>query len=116
MKIIKSSIFAGIILLLMSCGDPSAVNSERTIEHARTEIMLHVKLFDTNSQLNAFINKEYAGKTNDLTKSGFAMWYKDDPTGECTIYVVKGTSTSLQTDYGHEIMHCIYGSFHKEIK
>lgn len=34
---------------------------------------------------------------------------------ECTIFVVRGTTARLEGIYGHELMHCMYGTYHKEL-
>lgn len=83
------------------------------VEYERTNIKLNVMLFDTERGLNEYIHQNY--QVTKVEREGFSVWYKNDPTNECTILVLRGTEPSKERVYGHELMHCIYGTFHKEI-
>lgn len=34
------------------------------------------------------------------------------PQGVCTIYIVDPAVKYIPEDYGHELIHCVYGNFH----
>lgn len=95
-----------IVLLLGSC-----LGEKQEAEYERTKIELHVHLFDNKQKLSSYVNENF--EVVEVTRSGFARWWKDDPKNECHIYVVRGLSRE-ENSYGHELQHCIYGSFHKE--
>lgn len=94
------------VLLLAACS-----GEKQEPEYERTQIELHVHLFDTERELNDHVNKSY--KVSPATRSGFAKWWKPDPKNECHVYLVRGLKAQ-ERNYGHELQHCIYGSFHKE--
>jgi hypothetical protein len=78
-------------------------------------VNLRIEVFDTKENLDQYISTHF--KIREGKREGMAYWYKNDPDNECTIYVPSPKGISLkeaESIYGHEILHCIYGSYHIE--
>lgn len=97
------------VLIILSCSTTSYVREPDKL----LDLKVKVVLFDTQQDLNNYINNKHS-ITEGYTRAGLSVWYTDD-VNSCTIYLVKGTAKILEKHYGHELMHCIYGSFHKEL-
>lgn len=115
----KNKILAVLILFgLVSC-DVSEKTITKTHDVTDQYIDIKVTTFKTQSELNKFLKeKEY---NNGPDVEGLARWAhpKDDLTvvSRCDIYVVEPSGvrdTSDLSTWGHELAHCIYGSYHKE--
>lgn len=101
------------LLCTTGCEQPK----EFTPQHERTDIHLEVKLFDTEREMNNYIESNF-NVSNQYAREGFSRWFVDTFEGipdECTIFVVRGTTERLEAVYGHELMHCVYGTYHKEM-
>jgi hypothetical protein len=82
------------LLLLDGCDKYPKPNKELD----RKEIVLKVHSFSSKSELQRVIGK----------RSGMAKWSPDD--NICDIYIVDWDFNTA----GHELHHCMYGSFHAE--
>jgi len=105
-----------VIVTLLGTAGCGKVN-EGTPQHERTDLHLNVKLFDNERELNHYIEDNF-NANKQYTREGFSRWFVDTFEGqpnECTIYVVRGTTGRLEGIYGHELMHCMYGTYHKEL-
>lgn len=90
---------------------------EFTPQHERTDIHLKVRLFDNERELNHYIESNF-DVNKEYKREGLSRWYAQSFDGmldECTIFVVRGTTERLESIYGHELMHCVYGTYHKEL-
>lgn len=116
----KNKILVGALILLglVSC-DISEKSITKTHDVTNQYIDIKVTTFKTRSELNKFLKeKEY----NDGPEvEGLARWAhpKNDLTvvNRCDIFVVEPKSvrdTSELSTWGHELAHCIYGSYHAE--
>jgi hypothetical protein len=88
-----------------------------TPQHERADIHLKVRLFDNERELNHYIESNF-DVNKEYKRDGFSRWYAQSFDGmldECTIFVVRGTTERLEGIYGHELMHCVYGTYHKEL-
>ena len=104
-------------LFLMSCDNNSSNQGIKGTHDVTGEYLdIRVTTFKNQSSLQSHI------RTNKLTKDkvdGLAAWFH--PKGNtqqvlrCDIYVVKPSGVkdhdTLQT-WGHELAHCIYGTYH----
>lgn len=78
----------------------------------RTEFPVEIILFPTEQALQTAF-KARTGSTHNAAKNvaAFAVIRKADPT--CTIYMLD-PKTNYQPEFiGHELVHCIYGEWHK---
>lgn len=111
------------IATLSSCTDESHYGKQLQQTHDLTDqsFPLTVMVFDTESALNSYLTKNKIRKRDDLDVLGLAAWKakKNDlsSVSSCSIYVVrpKGLADSNRFEtWGHELVHCVYGSFHEE--
>ena len=110
----KITIVALLTLLLVSCDQPTGI--KKTHDVTDQYIDIRVMTFDTESQLNKFLKRKDGEEVE-----GLAQWVhpKGDLTKvkRCDIYVVEPNGSrdygQMET-WGHELMHCIYGSYHPE--
>jgi len=79
-------------LFLSGCGKPKHEDFQKT------EIELKINVYDTEEQLQREVGD----------KIGQARWSPDD--NKCEIWIVKWDMETA----GHELHHCMFGSFHKE--
>lgn len=79
-------------LFLVGCGKPKHEDFQKT------EIELKINVYDTEEQLKREVGD----------KLGQAIWSPND--NKCEIWIVKWDMKTT----GHELHHCMYGSFHKE--
>lgn len=106
------------MLLLASC-DPSPNSGVKKTHDVTGEyIDIRVMTFDNQSSMQRYLTRNKL--TNDEV-DGLAQWVhpKGDLTKvkRCEIYVVEPSGvrdySTMQT-WGHELVHCMYGSFHKK--
>ena len=112
-KILTIAVLA---FLLVSCDNPKGINKTHDVTDQYVDI--RVVTFESRSQLNEFLElKSYS----DQEVEGLARWVH--PKGDmsivkrCDIYVVEPSGvrdTGTLTTWGHELAHCMYGSYHKE--
>jgi hypothetical protein len=103
-----------ILLLLIALSLGCSEKEETKVAKPRQTVDLEIMLFDDLNELNNYIDKNYEVKK--LRREGFARWYTDGT--DCKIFLHRVNTEKefdkLEAVYGHELMHCIYGSFHKE--
>jgi len=104
------------MVVVVSCGDSGP---GRTIEGSHNyedkPFEITVKVYPTKMALEKAVRD-----MNTESIEGFAAWkvLKNDPetmTG-CTLYLKKPSGvrdTSELTTWGHELAHCVYGSYHR---
>ena len=99
------------VLLLCTTACTASKHSRVIInkDHVRTNIELNIRLFDSKSEMNKVIRREH----RDLERNveGLATWYTAG-TNTCTVYVYEPNSNFDINTWGHELMHCVYGSWH----
>lgn len=73
---------------------------------------LRVTVFRTEP--STFSKKE---GTKRKGKAGEAVYYLNDPSHECRLTIMSSGKIPLDGKYtltlGHELMHCLYGDYHK---
>ncbi len=100
-------------LLIASCDKPEI--AQKDIDRSGQPIKVTVTVYDNYPQLIE-ARKKHDGLIAD-TIEGFAFWNKTEPAW-CEIHVVKPKYVVDRTqmrNWGHELMHCVYGSYHKEV-
>lgn len=114
----KNKILLSILAVFMVSCDVPEKTITKTHDVTDQYVDIRVMTFETMSQLNKFLElKAYS----DQEVEGLARWVhpKDDMTTvkRCDIYVVEPSGvrdTNTLETWGHELAHCIYGSYHKE--
>ena len=111
--------FAG--LALVACGPTSDTNKvgkdgyyfeQETF--TRTEFPVKIVLMPSAAALSAEIAKRnhIQGTVTAKNVAAFSVLRKDDLT--CTIYMVDPKISYEPEFFGHELVHCIYGVWHRE--
>ena len=109
-----------LMLGLSSCSeDIMGKPLKRTHNLNGKEFPIKVISFESEPEMHKYFQKHKLQKKKVL---GMAVWDVDtndpDIVYGCTIYVVdpKGLTDSNRFEtWGHELVHCVYGSFHKEL-
>lgn len=107
---------AAVLLMLMVSCEPSQQSIDKTHDITGEYVDIRVMTFSSQRQLNKFLKRK-----DDEEVEGLAQWAhpKGDLTKvkRCDIYVVEPNGSrdygQMET-WGHELMHCIYGSYHPE--
>jgi hypothetical protein len=117
-KMLKKLGIIYIFLLLGSCSKQPGDGIEGTQNYEGQQFPITVHVFDTRAQLQKAI-EDINNRGEEV--DGFSAWYlrsKADPTmTRCDLYVVRPSSVndhSQMTTWGHELAHCVYGTYHKE--
>lgn len=114
------------LLLLSSCDNPSS-NIEKNLDRTGVPISVTVYYFETEYELKKAYQKanNLKGISNIPDQYGFAQWpeWKDAEGNNvekpenfrCDIYVLqpKRQDDNNVLTLGHELMHCLHGSYHK---
>lgn len=100
-----------LVVFVSGCTDsPEDYNKD----FERTDIDLKIVLFDNKRDLNKHLQKYGDKKFSNYTVKGYSEWSSTKPT--CTLYLVKSeilVDDDNVTTWGHELKHCVHGSFHK---
>lgn len=101
-------VLLGAIIALTSCID----NKTPVLEDFNREgevLNITVKVY---SDQKALLKSTEA--YNTTTQVGLTVWSNSD--NNCTIHVIKSDYIKSKQDetWGHELRHCVYGTFHKE--
>jgi hypothetical protein len=103
-------------IILVSCSDNKSTIPQ-THNAENQDFIVNVMTFESESALNKYIEENNL-ETRQV--QGLARWLittESKVVKRCDIYVVKPKSSrdnSTFTTWGHELVHCIYGSFHKD--
>lgn len=105
-------------LFMVSCDSKSSSNNiRRDRDNENQQFPITVYVYTTEQEMHRkFDQKETPSSLSEL--EGFANWYinpKTDEMTRCEIHVVRprGASDVAQFNtWGHELGHCVYGSFH----
>lgn len=113
----KWSIIVALVAVVVACGvkEESTIEGSHNYEGQMFPLVVHV--YDSYGELNKAISKINNGPKVD----GFTSWFivKDDSKimSDCEIHVVRPKGVKdvkvLET-WGHELAHCIYGTYHKK--
>ena len=118
-NIIKGIAAIVVVATMVSCtDDPMGKPLQQTHNLENKKFPLTVMVFESERQLQRHLRKQ---KLTDALVLGFAAWAlrADDRqvVTDCTIYVVrpKGLKDNNRFEtWGHELTHCVYGTFHQE--
>lgn len=106
------------VLLVVSCEPLPDEGLTKTHDVTGEYLDIRVMTFKSQKSLQKYLTKN---KMTFHEVDGLAQWAhpKNDLTKvkRCEIYVVEPKSvkdTDVMETWGHELAHCIYGSFHKK--
>jgi hypothetical protein len=96
-----------LILSLVSCGKPPL---QEDLNRENQTLQIRFISFSNEQQLIEGLRSKGYNVPNALL--GFSIWSPND--NQCTVYHVtpKYTDDERMNTLGHEVAHCIYGSFH----
>ena len=77
-------------------------------DHTRTHIDLRINLYSNKTEMTRALNKKFPRLYTN--PEGVAAW--DTVTNKCEIYVVEPKKPFDISTWGHELLHCVYGSWH----
>jgi len=100
-----------LILLLSSCGEDKPIPKDFDRSGKVQKITVYV--YPDKASMRKARQGFDGSKEKDLM--GWSAWTANDP-AKCKIHVVKlksATDNSQMTTWGHELVHCVYGSFHE---
>ena len=116
---LKASLI-GITLIIAGCGDSGNERIEGSINRLEREIVVTVTTVKNEQELKK-LYKQLTGNSNPPDQYGFAQWNElaDASNGDvenpnCQIYIIepKRKDDNNILTLGHEMAHCIWGSYH----
>lgn len=108
-----------VVLIMVSCEpSPDGKKISGTQDYSGTQFPITVYTYDNTKDLNKAIKKK---KSHKRKVEGFSLWVLSKKSGEmtrCEIHVVvpRNVADEHMTTWGHELAHCVYGTYHKEPK
>lgn len=96
-----------VLILLAGCDQGS--EKKGTHDRLGQEQLIKVIPYDTDRALQK-AKQELVGGNLDKDLKGFATWTDNIEDG-CTIHILR---TATHSTKGHELDHCLYGSYHEE--
>ena len=111
----KKILFGIMVMMLASCGKQDTTTIQGTQDYNGKPFTITVKVYSNYGELNRAISEI----NNGPKVSGFSVWNLRADTMEmtdCTLHVVKPSGVkdyAQMTTWGHELMHCVYGEYHK---
>lgn len=111
-------ILAIMVLFVVSCEPSKQEKISGTQDYNGVQFPITVHTFQTKRELEVALKDI---KSHDEPVSGYSQWYLSKKTGEmsrCEIYVIvpEGEADEHMTTWGHELAHCVYGTYHREPK
>ena len=102
-------------LLLASCGQQKNVGAdgyrfeEATLD--RKELNVKIVFVQSNQEMNALEKEHNAEAQPGYEIAAFATYSQTEP--HCTIYAIDPKVNYQPEWIGHELVHCVYGVWHK---
>lgn len=106
-----------LIVALLSACSPSKKELVGTHNYENKEFTITVRVYDSRIQLNREVHGVFP-EYKDKELEGLALWSITKDMKEmdrCTVYVVRPDHADDEVEmvtWGHELVHCIYGTFH----
>lgn len=109
---------AFIALLMISCEPSPSKKISGTQDYSGTQFPITVYTYENKSELNKAVKEK---KPHGQKVEGLALWFLSKETNKmkrCEIHVVVPSDVDDEhmTTWGHELAHCVYGTYHKEPK
>jgi type IV pilus biogenesis protein CpaD/CtpE len=106
------------VLLLVSCEPSPSKKIEGTHDYSNVQFPITVYTYETSTELNNAV-KDKSGHGQPV--EGLSLWFLTKKTSQmsrCEIHVVvpNGVDDDHTMTWGHELVHCVYGTYHREPK
>ena len=110
---VRKIIFIATLLLLTSCEKPTPIDKE--FDKTGESLVITVYTYKNEQQLTRALiakNEELNTETPypDKLREGWAAWNKYS----CDIHILEPRHMRDFETLGHEMAHCLYGTYHKE--
>jgi hypothetical protein len=94
----------------MSCGQPPIKGD---LDRSGKELKVTITFYDNEKSLNEFLTKRLKNWEYKTGLQGQAIWSNTDNTCEVHLLRPKSIDDDRTKTLGHEMLHCIYGTYHK---
>jgi hypothetical protein len=111
---ITTLLLALTVMLLSACTDNESSEITKTHDNEGVSFTVKPVFYDSPKELNKAF-EESGLKQHQKSVEGWSGW--NDDGSYCEIHVLRLRSTDdspKMLTYGHEFVHCVYGSFHSE--
>ncbi len=116
--ILSKTIIGVAVLLMVSCEPSPSKKVEGTQDYSGVQFPITVYTYNSRQELNKAIKEK---KPHAVRVEGLALWFLYKESREmkrCEIHVVHPNKVDDEhmLTWGHELAHCVYGTYHKEPK
>lgn len=80
-------------------------------QHVKDDLSIKVNIFKSKRELRKAYKEKYPEGDDASEVLGFSTWYSPHD-GTCNIYVPEPKDDDDLETWGHELAHCVYGSWH----
>lgn len=115
-RMFKCALIILICLFMTGC-DKAGEGLDKQFDRSGQPLEIAVFVYPTRKDMQRAYQERMGGPL-DLSRQGWSEWSPDHPEWGCRIHVVEIpgiTSNSRMSTWGHELAHCLYGSYHKEL-
>lgn len=117
-SILSKITLAIMVLFLVSCDPSPDKKLSGTQDYTGVQFPITVYTYDSREELNKAVEGK---KPKGQRVEGLALWFLKKENREmirCEIHVVSPSKVDDEhiLTWGHELAHCIYGTYHKEPK
>jgi len=113
-KIIIGIISIFTLIAVISCGQKKAASDGYYFEQetfVRTDIQVNIVLVKNQEEMTKLLAEHHRSVSSGNEVAAFSVLEVSEP--NCTIYMID-PKTSYQPEFiGHELVHCVYGDWHK---
>lgn len=117
MKNLVKSLLCATLLLLAACEDSgTGSNLKEDFDRSGRPHSITVNVYETKRAMQR-AKQEASGIPLETDLMGWSEWSPSKEGWGCTIHVTKpkgATDKGTFRTWGHELTHCMYGSFHPE--
>ena len=115
---IAAILIYGGIVACDNVGDSTGdITSKGDMDRTGTVQSITVNVYESKRAMQQAKADRVGGPANSSLQ-GWSEWSPTDEGWGCTIHVAKIpslTSNSAMSTWGHELAHCMYGTYHKEL-
>jgi hypothetical protein len=118
LRVILAAVIVALVVLFLASCEPRGEPLTKELDRTSIPMEIHVHTYRTIEEVTAAFNQRQTnrGEPYDLRviQMGWAVWSEQD--NRCDIHVPEPRYVREQNTFatwGHELAHCIYGSFHR---